>query len=191
MSFRRFLELVRSDLYRYGGRMSAARFLKHWVLTPGVKYTVYLRLCQYLRQQPARALGLFYLVKYLMIMCGFRYGIDIPDTTSVDCGLYIGHYGGIIVNGGSVIGRNCNLSHGVTLGKSYRGPRAGCPVIGDNVFIGPGAKIIGHVVLGNNSAVGANCVVIEDVPESGVVVGVPGRVVSQKGSADYINFTDY
>jgi len=65
------------------------------------------------------------------------------------------------------------------------------PEIGDNVYIGPGAKIIGNIKIGNNAAIGANCVVTKDVPENGVVVGVPGRVISFEGSAGYINKTNY
>lgn len=85
------------------------------------------------------------------------------------------------------IGRNCNLSHQVTIGVSRRGARAGVPRIGDNVYIGPGAKIFGGIVLGDNAAIGANCVVTKDVPPSGVVVGIPGQVISSAGSAGYIN----
>jgi serine O-acetyltransferase len=79
----------------------------------------------------------------------------------------------------------------VTLGQSNRGERRGSPVIGDNVFIGAGAKIFGMIKVGNNAAIGANCVVTKDVPENGVVVGVPGRIISMNGSRGYINRTDY
>jgi serine O-acetyltransferase len=90
-----------------------------------------------------------------------------------------------------VIGDNCNISQGVTIGEANRGPRKGTPVIGNNVYIGPGAKIIGAVHIGNNVAVGANCVVTRDVPDGAVVVGVPGRVISYEGSKGYIIRTDY
>lgn len=73
------------------------------------------------------------------------------------------------------IGRNCNISHGVTLGQANRGRRTGVPVIGDGVYIGPGAKVVGAVTVGDNVAIGANCVVVDDVPDNAVVAGVPGR----------------
>jgi serine O-acetyltransferase len=79
----------------------------------------------------------------------------------------------------------------VTIGQLNRGKRAGCPVIGDNVFIGPGAMIIGHIKIGDNAAIGANCVVVEDVPAHAVVAGVPGKIISQEGSIGYINRIDY
>jgi serine O-acetyltransferase len=77
------------------------------------------------------------------------------------------------------------------LGKANRGVRKGYPVIGDNVYIGPGAKIVGNVHIGNNVAIGANCVVTKDIPDNSVVVGVPGRVISLESSVGYINRTDY
>ena len=96
-----------------------------------------------------------------------------------------------MVNGCTRIGRNCNLSHGVTLGQANRGLQTGTPIIGDDVFIGPGAMIFGSVRIGNNVAIGANSVVTKDVPDNAVVVGSPGRVVSLQGSKGYINRTDY
>ena len=191
MKFSRFRFLFRSDLYRYGGRTDFLFFLRSWVLTPGMKVTFYFRLCQYLVGRPFKAFGLYYLCKYLLIQNGFRYGIVLPASVRIGSGLYIGHFGGIIINRDAVIGRNCNLSPGVTIGQVNRGPKAGCPVIGDNVFIGHGVKILGRVAVGNGVAIGANCVVIDDVPENGVVVGVPGRVISNAGTEGYINFTDY
>lgn len=95
------------------------------------------------------------------------------------------------MNSNVVIGKNCNISHLVTLGVSNRGTRKGVPTIGDNVYIGPGAKIIGNIIVGNHAAIGANCVVTKDVPDNAVVVGVPGKVISLDGSVGYINKTDY
>jgi len=105
----------------------------------------------------------------------------VPFLADIGSGFYIGHYGGIIVSPFSKIGKNCNLSHGVTIGQSNRGKNKGYPVVGNNVYIGPGAKIIGRVVIGDNVAIGANCVVTKDVPDNAVVVGVPGRVISFDG----------
>jgi serine O-acetyltransferase len=121
----------------------------------------------------------------------FKFGISIPFTTRIGPGFYIGHFGGIVVSDGAEIGRNCNISQGVTIGASNRGQRAGAPVIGDNVYIGPGAKVIGGIRIGDDVAIGANAVVTHDVPSGSVVAGVPARVVSNEGSVGYINRTDY
>ena len=116
----------------------------------------------------------------------YKYGISIPYNTEIGPGLYIGHFGGIIVNHGAKIGCNCNINHDVTIGATYGGKCSGTPTIMNNVYLGPGSKIIGGISLGNHAAVGANCVVTKSVPDYGVVVGIPGEVVSTKGSGEYV-----
>jgi serine O-acetyltransferase len=86
---------------------------------------------------------------------------------------------------------NCNVSRDVMMGDTNRGKRKGTPIIGDNVFIGPGTKIFGAVRIGNNVAIGSNSVVCHDVPDDAVVVGAPARVISYDGSTGYIMWTDY
>jgi serine O-acetyltransferase len=109
--------------------------------------------------------------------------------TNIGYGFYIGHFGGIVVNGQSRIGNNVNISHGVTLGQANRGRNIGYPTVGDYVYIGPGAKIIGNVNIGNHAAIGANSVVTKDVPNNAVVAGVPATIISDQGSSGYVNRT--
>jgi serine O-acetyltransferase len=85
-----------------------------------------------------------------------------------------------------IIGENCNISRGVTIGQACRGRRKGTPIIGRHVYIGPGAKIVGAVRVGDFVAIGANCVVTDDVPDHATVVGVPARVISYGGSPDML-----
>jgi serine O-acetyltransferase len=115
-------------------------------------------------------------------------GICIPSDTDIGPGLYIGHFGGIFLNGGVVIGKYCNISQCNTLGLAGRGEKSGVPEVGDFVYIGPGAKIIGRVKVGSHAAIGANAVVTRDVPEHGVAVGVPAKVISKAGSDGFVNF---
>ncbi|WRH66498.1 MAG: serine O-acetyltransferase [Planktothrix sp. GU0601_MAG3] len=117
-------------------------------------------------------------------------GIDIPSKTQIGQGFYIGHFGGIIINQDVKIGENCNISQGVTIGVGGRGEKSGCPVIGDRVFIGPGAKIFGKIKIGNDVAIGANAVVTKDLPDNAVAVGIPARVVNYQGSKDFILYRD-
>jgi serine O-acetyltransferase len=188
MRFGELKFVLRCDLYRYEGRQDFRALVRTYRGNPGFKYTFWMRVCRYLRSAPLRY-PLFFFAHGILEHCKYKFGISIPFETRIGEGLYIGHFGGIVVNERAVIGKNCNLSHDVTLGQTNRGARKGCPVIGDNVYIGPGAKIIGNVTLGAHVAVGANCVVTRDVPEQGVVAGVPGRLISRQGSADYVNRT--
>lgn len=115
--------------------------------------------------------------------CG-RYwtGIEIHPGAQIGKGLFIDHGMGIVIGETAVIGDNCTIYHGVTLGG--RGHTKGAkrhPTIGDNVLIGAGAKILGPVTIGNDSNIGANAVVIHDVPENATVVGVPGKIVRIDG----------
>lgn len=102
--------------------------------------------------------------------------------------MYIGHFGGIIVNPNAIIGKNVNFSPNVLIGQSFSKEQNAFeyPVIGDRVFLGNGAKIIGGVHAGNDSLVGPGSVVTKDVPERAVVVGIPSRVISFDGSYAYV-----
>jgi serine O-acetyltransferase len=113
-------------------------------------------------------------------------GISIPADAKIGHSFYIGHFGGIILNANSVIGNNCNISQGVTIGVSGQGEKRGVPVIGDNVYIGANAVIAGKIKVGNNCLIGACTLVNTDIPDDAVVLGVPGQVISSKGSQGYI-----
>lgn len=108
------------------------------------------------------------------------------QTFKIGEGFYIGHWGQIFISSQAVIGDNCNISQGVTIGVSNRGDNIGAPVIGDRVYIGPGVKIFGKVTIGNDVAIGANAVVTKDIPDNSVAVGIPARVISTEGSHGYI-----
>lgn len=177
---------VKSDLFRYCGKRDAISFLRCYLSIPGFRYSFFMRTAKYLRVRgllfaPAYALSRFILNHYQ-----FKYGISIPYNTEIGPGLYIGHFGGIIVNAEAKIGRNCNINQEVTIGAAYGGKYSGTPTIMNNVYMGPGSKIIGGISLGNYAAVGANCVVTKPVPDYGVVVGIPGEVLSTKGSGEYV-----
>lgn len=115
-------------------------------------------------------------------------GIDLPESADIGKGLYIGHFGGIIVGDGVIMGEKCNLAHGVTIGYAGRGDKWGCPTIGKRVQINTGAVVIGRIRIGDEVVVGANAVVTKDVPDSAVVVGVPAKVISYQGSSDFIDY---
>lgn len=185
--FRLLRAVLAADLYRYAGDTGVRSFLKHYLFTPGFKYTVLMRTCGYLKLKPMMAFGLYPLLKALLLRARYKYGIAIPEYTVVGPGLFINRFGGIYVNGDVVIGRNVNYTHGAMLGQLNRGPRAGNPTIGDRVLIASGAKVIGRIRIGDDCSIGANAVVTKDVPDKGVVGGVPAKLLSTGGSEGYIN----
>jgi serine O-acetyltransferase len=186
-TFRHLRLLLQADLYRYEGRIGAGAFWRHFLFTPGYKYTVIMRSCGYLRTRPFKAFGLYLIAKWQLLRCRYKFGIAIPEYTVIGPGLFINRFGGIYINGDAIIGSNVNLTHGTMLGQANRGANAGSPVLGSRVFVGAGAKIIGRIYLGDDSAVGANAVVTKDVPEKGVVGGIPARLISESGSDGYMN----
>lgn len=113
-------------------------------------------------------------------------GISIPASVSIGHSFYIGHFGGIILNAKTTIGNNCNISQGVTIGISGTGIKRGVPVIGNNVYMGANAVLAGKITVGDNAVVGACSLVTSDVNTCAVVVGVPAKEVSLKGSEGYI-----
>jgi len=113
-------------------------------------------------------------------------GISLPYSVKIGNSFYIGHFGNININANSVIGSNCNISQGVTIGVSGRGSKRGIPIIGDNVYIGANATVVGKIIIGNNALIGANSLVVDDVKAGTTVVGVPAKMVSANDSKGYI-----
>ena len=126
-----------------------------------------------------RPLSLLY--KLLKISSQILTGIDLPCETVIGRRLLIEHFGGIVISGDTVIGDDVVIRHGVTLGLRRTGER-GAPVIGNRVDIGAGAKILGPVHIGDDAVIGANAVVLSDVPAGALAVGIPARIKRQRVS---------
>lgn len=151
---------------------------------PGVQATVVLRFGQWLIGKPW-PLQIFLLPIYYVLSFTIRvaWGIEIPRSTQIGPGLYIGHFGGITISSAVRIGRRASISQQVTIGVAGRGDERGCPAIGDNVYIGPGAKIFGKITIGDNVKIGANAVIYKDIPDMAIVALDPGfKIVSLKGN---------
>ncbi|MCS7474893.1 serine O-acetyltransferase [Myroides odoratimimus] len=172
---------IKEDLYRYVGGYSVSKCLKTYFFIPGFRYMYWFRLAS---KNPK---NIFY--KLIHRKLSYKFGIQIPIGTKIGRGFYIGHYNCIVVNQGAIIGDNVNISHGVTIGQVNVGDKEGAPIIGNNVYIGPGAKIVGAIKIGNNVAIGANAVVVKDVEDNCIVGGIPAKVLSMKGSKGYVNRT--
>lgn len=115
-------------------------------------------------------------------------GIQIDPKAHIGPGLKLPHGGKVLIGEGR-LGRNCDIYHGVTLGGGMnmttsddRTAGTGRPILGNRVWVGPGAVVAGGVTVGDDVAVGANSLLVRDVPPRGVVIGVPARLVSRHGS---------
>jgi serine O-acetyltransferase len=108
-------------------------------------------------------------------------GVDIHPGAILGSGLFIDHATGVVIGETAQVGDNVTMYHGVTLGGLGVDIAKRHPTIGDRVTIGAGAKILGPIKIGEDSRVGANAVVVREVPSSSVVVGVPGQVISRLG----------
>lgn len=115
-------------------------------------------------------------------------GIYLPYHCSVGKGLYISHFGNIIINKNAIIGDYCNLSQGVTIGVKHGGKNPGVPTLKNRVYVGPNAILIGGIEIGDDAAIGAGAIVTKSVPPRGVAVGNPARVISYNGSFSYVHY---
>lgn len=111
----------------------------------------------------------------------FVTGIEIHPAAVLGSGLFIDHGMGIVIGETAEVGRNVSILQGVTLGGTSLKREKRHPTIGDNVMIGAGAKVIGGFTIGAGSRIGAGSVVVREVPENCVVVGVPGRITFRNG----------
>jgi serine O-acetyltransferase len=157
--------------------------LKDWYLNPTLRFQRCLRLTEFYRNVSV-SVGSRFLFFYhwnRLHRLRQRLGFTIPLNV-FGPGLSLSHVGTIVVNRHAVVGANCRIHPGVCIG----GLNGKSPRLGDNVYIGPGAKIFGAITVGDNVAIGANSVVNRDVPAGVTVAGSPAKIVSKKGSFDLI-----
>lgn len=173
------MELI-DHLWRDLDRLSRAGARPAEVLAdPGVWVVLTYRLGRAMRRLPrllrlpARCAH-----KPFELLAGTLAGVALPASAEVGGGLRLGRVGGIRVAPETYIGRDCDLGEGVTIASSS----SGAPWIGDRVQIGPGARLIGPIRVGNDAAIGPNAVVETDVPDGATVAGIPARIAAGSGS---------
>jgi serine O-acetyltransferase len=126
-----------------------------------------------------KALRVPFSAVYKALYQGVRnfYGIELPYTARIGRRVVIEHQSGIVVHGHTAIGDDCILRQGVTLGNRRSDRPQDAPQLGERVSVGAGAKILGAVVVGSDAQIGANAVVLSDIPPGGLAVGIPARLV--------------
>ena len=128
--------------------------------------------------------------RILLLLKSTKTQIQIPAETEIGEGFYIGHWGRVIINGKAKIGRNVNIATGVTIGQTNRGPNKGCPVIGNNVWIGTNAVIVGNINIGDDVLIAPLSFVNVSVPDHSIVIGNPAKIIYRENATkDYINKT--
>lgn len=168
-----------SDAKSIAARDPAAKGVWQVILLyPGFHVLIYHRLAHWLYQ-----LHLFFLARMVSQLGRFFTQIEIHPGAKIGDGLFIDHGNGVVVGETAEIGNYCTIYHEVTLGGTGKDKGKRHPTIGNNVLVGAGAKILGPFRVGDNAMIGANAVVLHEVPDNATVVGVPGRVVKQRGKS--------
>jgi serine O-acetyltransferase len=120
--------------------------------------------------------------KFVFVHCRNVYGIELPYTCTLGRRVVFEHQGGVVIHGNSVIGDDCIIRQGVTLGNRSLESPLDAPVLGRGVNVGAGAKILGNVTIGDDAVIGANAVVLIDVPAGALAVGVPAKITMRNRS---------
>lgn len=128
-----------------------------------------------------KKLKLRLLARIISQIVRFFTGVEIHPAAEIDGGLFIDHGAGVVIGETTVIGKNCTLYQGVTLGGTGKDTGKRHPTLEDNVMVSAGAKVLGPITIGKGSKIGSGSVVLKDVPSDCTVVGIPGRVVKRHG----------
>lgn len=176
---------ILSDRCRVCTEENFIKLIKIKMTHPSLKYLKIYRKAKYYSDKGGsvnKILSVWY--SYLLFNYSVKFGYQINRNCTVGLGLYLGHRGSIVVNGQAVLGNNVNLANGVTIGATPRGERKGVPKIGDNVWIGANAVIVGNVTIGSDVLIAPNSFVNFDVPCHSIVIGSPGKIISRENATD-------
>lgn len=169
--------VIKADKDRWKGERNLS-FL------PQFKFVKLKRRCECWRNKNKAIYALYWMLyqKYKV-----KYMIDIPAQVEIGKGFRIEHIGGIVINLNAKLGENITVLNGVLIGEQNRGNKKGAPIIGNYVWIGTNAIIVGAVHIGNNVLIAPGAYVNFDVPDNSIVLGNPGKIISKEdATAGYI-----
>ncbi|UTX47630.1 serine O-acetyltransferase [Chryseobacterium sp. MA9] len=176
--------IIQKDFYRESGKWLSTFQIWKKCINPNLHFVYILRKAQKHQKNPL--LNIFW--RIILRHYQIKYGFQIYPETQIGEGFYLGHWGSLVINPKTVIGKNCNIAQGVTIGQQNRGKNEGSPIIGDEVWIGTNAVIVGAVTIGNNVLIVPNSYVNFDVPPNSVVIGNPAKIIpTPNATMDYIN----
>ncbi|MDQ1098513.1 MULTISPECIES: serine O-acetyltransferase [Chryseobacterium] len=175
---------LQKDFYRESGQWLSPFGIWAKCINPNLHFIYIFRKAQKFRKTPV--LNIFW--KLILRHYQIRYGFQIYPETEIGEGFYLGHWGSLVINPYTRIGKNCNMAQGVTIGQQNRGKNAGIPVIGNEVWIGANAVIVGGITIGDDVLIAPNAYVNFDVPPHSVVIGNPAKIIPADNATEgYIN----
>lgn len=167
---------IKRDIESVFERDPAAKSVLEILLCyPGVHALIFHRVAHFFWTKKFFVLG-----RFISHIGRFITGIEIHPGAKIGSGFFIDHGMGVVIGETAEIGDNCTLYHGVTLGGTSLKKEKRHPTLGNNVVIGAGAKVLGPFKVGDNSKIGANSVVIREVPPNSTVVGIPAKAASKE-----------
>jgi serine O-acetyltransferase len=176
-------KIIKTDLYRHGGLKGLIGFIRGW-FQPGFRYTFFFRLVSKEKNHPLR-----FLFKLLKRRYRIKYGYEISSNADIGEGFLLSDHCGHTVIGPARIGKYCNIGHNVTIGSTFKRGEPGIPDIGDKVWIGTGAVVVGKIKIGSNVLIAPNSYVNVDVPSNSLVLGNPAVVIKKENPTEhYINY---
>ncbi len=175
--FMGIIKLIKNEIHLTFERDPAARSKAQiFFLYPGVKAIIYHRIAHKLY-----GMGRYFLADWVSMHARKVTGIEIHPAAQIGKNVFIDHGMGVVIGETAVVGDNCTIYQGVTLGGTGKDKGKRHPTIGNNVTIGSGAKILGPFTVGDNSKVAANAVVLNEIPPNSTCVGVPAHIVKREG----------
>jgi serine O-acetyltransferase len=176
--------IIKNDIYRYYEKDKLT--LKERIfMPPELKMIITFRKTRYYNSKNSI---LKYYYKYKNTKLNRKYLSQLNYNTEIGKGLYIGHIGNIYINPKVMLGKNINIAQGVTIGQTNRGEKKGCPDIGNNVWIGANATIVGKIKIGDDVLIAPNSYVNIDIPSHSIVIGNPAQIHYRENATEgYIN----
>lgn len=172
-----FFKNLRADIKAVLERDPAARSsIEVLLLYPGIKAVIFHRAAHFFYRHNCK-----FIARFISQFARFWTGIEIHPGAVIGRGLFIDHGMGVIIGETTVIGDNCTIYQGVTLGGTGKEKGKRHPTLGNNVMVGSGAKVLGPFKVGDNSKIAAGAVVLSEVPPNSTCVGVPARIVKREG----------
>ncbi len=169
--------IIDADMYRYYDKVPFFKPIQ-------IRYLLVYRKASFYKKKSIR--GMYYRMRLQRL--SEKTGIQFPTKAQIGNGLFIAHFGPIIVNPDAILGNNVNIAPGVIIGKTNRGEGKGVPTIGNEVWIGANAVIVGNITIGNDVMIAPNAYVNMDVPSHSIVIGNPAVIHSRENATEgYIN----